>query len=263
MNKSVLNNITGWLVAAMALSYGSMTAAETAAGDLYQTRSVMVMNPSPGEQNNIPVESGAPTQTLAQDIKPRIPKMIASPRSHLTSTPIFEIINIYSWTIEDLDRDRYFQSFAVAFDAKGLPGLGLESIKLYAKYYLSINKGDWISYHTSLTFFLRSGGTHNLELETVLEGPEYYSGNYDVLIDIYEVSNNPNPILIASIDLNNSKYLTNLFLEGSHLDNVPATTTPPVVIYQPEPTITYGGAMEWFSLVGVFGFMLGRRYYFR
>ena len=270
MNKSVLNNITGWLVAAMALSYGSITAAETVAGDMRQSRSVMVINPTPETQAQTQslLESAIPTQAPPLSLAPKttdiLPKL-AVPRSHILGDTIvlgdrIAITNIDSWLLSgaDNDGDGYYQNFTLAFNVR-IFDLSAASLLTYPVVYMSFNGGRWEPFQTDTRAF---AGERRIELSSQLD-KGYPTGDYDFKVELYEVGYQSD-ILLDSLGPQNAA-LNGLPLEDGIKDqvyDVINTSGSSNTTSSRYDDTTYGGAMEWFSLVGVLGFMLGRRYCF-
>lgn len=92
---------------------------------------------------------------------------------------------IYSATSDvflDLDFDGYFRGFAVTFDADVSEGVA----DVYAELYLSRNGGPWNLFFTTRVFSIFGADSAD-EYEVVSELDfGYPSGDYDVLIELYD-----------------------------------------------------------------------------
>lgn len=82
----------------------------------------------------------------------------------------------------DLDRDGYFRGLVVRFDADVSDGVA----DVYAELYLSRNGGPWNLYYTTRVFSIfGASGEDEYEVETELDYG-YPSGDYDVLVELYD-----------------------------------------------------------------------------
>lgn len=82
----------------------------------------------------------------------------------------------------DFDRDGYFHGLTVFFDADVSDGVA----DVFAELYLSRNGGPWNLYHTTRVFSI-FGASADDEYEVVTElDSGYPSGDYDVLVELYD-----------------------------------------------------------------------------
>ena len=127
----------------------------------------------------------------------------------------FVIYDAQSYLYDDFDGDGYYQTFGVVFDADVLSNVANERADVYAELYLSIDGGPWTHYYSTDVFTI-TGENINDQYEvvtTLYEG--YYSDNYDVLIDLYEVGY---PGLVATFSADDSDALYALPLESDDHD---------------------------------------------
>lgn len=127
----------------------------------------------------------------------------------------FSIYNAYSQLIEDFDVDGFYQTFSVTFDADVYDSHGFDHANVYAELYLSRDGGDWVHYFTTDDFNIY-GESEDDEYEvytTLSQG--YLAGNYDVLIDLYEVGYSD---IVATISSDDTNELYALPLESSNYD---------------------------------------------
>ncbi|MGX5173609.1 choice-of-anchor H family protein [Aliikangiella sp. IMCC44653] len=90
-----------------------------------------------------------------------------------------------AWTVleVDYDNDGYFSEFTLNFDADFTGGYA----DVYAVMYLSKDGGPWIHFNTTDVFTIYSNdSTDSYSVFTRLNS-EFSTGNYDLLIDLYEV----------------------------------------------------------------------------
>jgi hypothetical protein len=127
----------------------------------------------------------------------------------------FHIYNGFSQLIEDYDEDGFFQTFSVTFDADVIDTYNIDNANVYAELYLSKNGGEWIHYYTTDIYSIY-GESENDEYEvytTLNQG--YFSDNYDVLIDLYEVGYSD---IVATYSSDDTNELYALPLESSDYD---------------------------------------------
>lgn len=104
------------------------------------------------------------------------------PRVETHDTVDFSIYDATSEVFLDLDFDGYFRGFAVTFDADVSEGVA----DVYAELYLSRNGGPWNLFFTTRVFSI-FGAESGDEYEVVSELDfGYPSGDYDVLIELYD-----------------------------------------------------------------------------
>ncbi|WP_448548586.1 choice-of-anchor H family protein [Thalassotalea fusca] len=120
----------------------------------------------------------------------RLPlKQFASKQQHSKSKAkhhAFTIYSAYTQLIEDFDYDGFYQTFSVTFDADVLSPIANEYARVYAELYISENGGPWMHYFTTDSFNIYGESTDD-EYEvysTLNQG--FPSGEYDILIDLYE-----------------------------------------------------------------------------
>jgi len=127
----------------------------------------------------------------------------------------FAIYGAYSLLQDDYDGDGFYQTFSVVFDADIYSYTDNQLGEVYALLYISKNGGPWTHYFTTETFIIE-GDTDLDEYEvitTFLSG--YSSDYYDVLIDLYEVSNSD---IVATYSSDDSNALYALSLESADYD---------------------------------------------
>ena len=104
----------------------------------------------------------------------------------------FEIYDAQSWLNVDYDGDGYYSDFTIEFDADSAGGFA----DVYAKLYLSAAGGAWVLYHTTDVFTIYAGDDgDDYSVQTRLRF-DFPTGNYDVLIDLYEAGY---PGIVATI----------------------------------------------------------------
>lgn len=127
----------------------------------------------------------------------------------------FTIYDAQSYLYDDFDEDGYYQTFGIVFDADVISNIANEYADVYAELYLSINGGPWTHYFSTDVFTIVGENIDDqYEVVTTLyEG--YYSDNYDVLIDLYEVGY---PGLVATYSSDDNDALYALPLESDEHD---------------------------------------------
>lgn len=183
-------------------------------------------------------------QQLAKQTSPEKLIVNISPAEHQSSSSAtsniyrsFSIYSGFSQLIEDYDQDGFFQTFSVTFDADVIDTYNIDHANVYAELYLSKNGGDWVHYYTTDIFSI-FGESEDDEFEvytTLNQG--YRSGNYDVLIDLYEVGYSD---IVATYSSNDTNELYALPLESSDYD-------PDYVEYHSE-SHGHGGSTSLLSL---------------
>ena len=152
----------------------------------------------------------------------------------------FNIYNAFSYLLDDVDGDGYYQTFSVVFDADLLSDSPINTAYVYAELYLSENGGPWLNYHTTDDFLIYGDGEDDeYEVITTLH-QGYKSDNYDVLIDLYEVGFE-NIVATYSSDDNNALYA--LPLESANND----------IEYVVEVYDHYAGSITFYWLVILLG----------
>lgn len=150
--------------------------------------------------------------------------------------PEFTIYNAFTTLQDDFDRDGYYQTVSVVFDADMYCYDGNDIGKVYARLYLSEDGGPWIHYFTTNNFIIHSdSGQDKYEvITTFIEG--YHPGHYDILIDLYQVGYAG---IVASYSSNDSQALYALPLESADYDQV----------YVDAVYIHHGGSLSTLSLI--------------
>ena len=99
----------------------------------------------------------------------------------------FSIFQANTHLVDDYDADGYYQTFSVTFDADILTYSLFDQADVYAQLYLSFNGGPWQHYLTTDVFTLYGESSDDeYSIHTRLD-QGYLTGEYDVLIDLYEV----------------------------------------------------------------------------
>ena len=93
----------------------------------------------------------------------------------------FEIYDANSYLIHDIDGDGYFSEFEIEFDADTVYSWA----EVYAVLYISRNGGPWEEYYTTDVFEIHGSNADEYSVTTVLNF-DYPTGDYDILIDLYE-----------------------------------------------------------------------------
>ncbi len=103
--------------------------------------------------------------------------------SHTHVTHDFSIFDATTFLLHDDDGDGYYHYFSVIFD----PDVSIGSADVYAKLYLSRNGGPWNHYFTTQVFtIVEDSAFDEYEVVTALISG-YPPGDYDILIELYEV----------------------------------------------------------------------------
>ncbi|MEW6981382.1 choice-of-anchor H family protein [Colwelliaceae bacterium 6471] len=174
---------------------------------------------------------------LLKASKAGIDKLPGTARAEQVQTSIndyyFTIHDASSFLLTDIDNDGYYREFNILFDADVEYG----AADVYAEMYLSKDGGPWIHYYSSDIFTIY-GDSIDDQYEvnsTLVDG--YPTGNYDVLIDLYEVGVEGVVATFSSDDTNN---LYALPLEDSYHDE------EIVVIVE---TYEHGGPLSQFIIL--------------
>lgn len=158
----------------------------------------------------------------------------------------FSFYDAYSRLFEDIDRDGYYSTFSVTFDADLHSFNPFEEAVVYGELYLSRNGGDWVHYYTTDPFIITGDSPNDdYEVLTTLERG-YRPGEYDVLIDLYEVGYSD---IVATISSLETDELYGLPLESLDWDEE----------YESSSDGHGGGALGTLALLGLALVAFGRR----
>ncbi len=125
----------------------------------------------------------------------------------------FRIYDAGSSLRRDRDGDGHHSEFEIRFDADSLVG----DARVYAKLYLRRvgDQGGWTHYHTTDDFWIYGeSGTDDYYVTTTLDDG-FPSGDYDVLIDLYEAGYSG---IVATLTAYDDASLASLPLEEQGLD---------------------------------------------
>lgn len=159
--------------------------------------------------------------------------------------PEFSIYNAYTALQDDFDKDGFYQTFSVVFDADIYSYDGHDLSEVYALLYLSHDGGPWIHYYTTDNFIIH-GDSDQDEYEvmtTLLEG--YHPDHYDILIDLYEVGYGD---IVATYSSDDNQSLYALPLESADYDQVYVDTVH----------IHHGGSLSTVALLILLLLLAGR-----
>jgi len=135
----------------------------------------------------------------------------------------------------DRDRDGYFHGIDLLFDADTVYAVA----DVYAVIYLSYEYGPWNEYAETEDFTIfGTSGTDEYIVETELVSG-YPTGNYDILIELYDAWDNT---FVASIGPEDTSELSLLPLEDANRD-APAGGTTQVIVNSGG-----GGSLSWLLL---------------
>ncbi len=138
----------------------------------------------------------------------------------------------------DRDRDGYYAGIDLLFDADTY----YDVAEVYAVIYLSYEYGPWNEYaETEIFKIFGTSSDDEYIVETDLVAG-YPTGNYDILIELYDAYDNA---FVAEIGPEDTSELSILPLEDSNRD-APATVTTQVVVSRGG-----GGSLGWFLLLGL------------
>lgn len=161
--------------------------------------------------------------------------------------PEFTIHNAFTTLLDDFDGDGYYRTFSVVFDADIYSYDSNDSSPVYARLYLSENGGPWIHYYNTDDFIIHSDSDQD-EYEvitTFMSG--YESGNYDVLIDLYQVGYDG---IVATYSSDDNSALYALPLESADYDQVYVDTV----------AVHHGGSLSSWLLIILFSLLAIRLY---
>jgi len=158
--------------------------------------------------------------------------------SQSTNYSDFGIYRAFSYLVDDIDEDGFYQSFSIVFDADIYHASYAE---VYAELYLRKDGGPWIHYYSSDVFsLLGESEDDEFEVSTTLE-QGFTNGFYDVLIDLYEANSDE---LVVSYGSDDDSALYGLTLESSDYDQLYVTETE--IIY------SNGGSLSLITLLMIF-----------
>ena len=165
------------------------------------------------------------------DVKPRAAEV------GISLDPDFWFYDVDVELFSDFDRDGYYYGIDLWFDAD----TNWSIADVYAVIYLSYEFGPWNEYAETedITLFGTSG-TDDYTIETELIAG-YPTGDYDILIELYDADTN---FLVASIGPEDTSELSYLPLEDSGRDSAGSGGTQVVVN-------SGGGSMGLLFLLGL------------
>jgi hypothetical protein len=139
---------------------------------------------------------------------------------------------------DDVDRDGYYSSITLNFDADTI----YDVADVYAVLYLSYELGPWNEYASTddFTIFGASGGDEYFVETDLVTG--YLTGEYDVLIELFDTFDGT---FVASFGPNESSNLSYLPLEDASRDTPQGTT---IIINEGG-----GGSLGLLGLLALFG----------
>lgn len=168
----------------------------------------------------------------SMDVKPRAAEIGAS------VDPNFWFYDVDVALFSDFDRDGYYFGIDLWFDADTNYAIA----DVYAVVYLSYEYGPWNEYAETENFTLfGTSGTDDYTIVTELISG-YSTGDYDVLIELYDADTN---LLLAEVGPEDSSELSYLPLEDSGRD-APSTTGSQVVV-----SSGGGGSIGWLFALGL------------
>lgn len=139
----------------------------------------------------------------------------------------------------DFDRDGYYHGIDLLFDADTLYAVA----DVYAVIYLSYEYGPWNEYAVTDDFTLfGSSSSDEYIVETELVSG-YPSGNYDILIELFDASND---MFLTSIGPDDTSELAILPLEDQTRDSAVVGSGTQVVVNSGG-----GGSLSWWFLLSV------------
>jgi hypothetical protein len=154
----------------------------------------------------------------------------------------FGIYRSFSYLLDDIDGDGFYQSFSVVFDADVYHAVYAD---VYAELYLRKDGGPWIHYYSTEVFNIFGESEEDeFEVSTTLE-QGFVEGYYDVLIDLYDANSDE---LLVSHSSDDSNALYALPLESSEYD----------VVYVTEVIYSNGGSYSLFSILVLLSMMILR-----
>lgn len=129
--------------------------------------------------------------------------------------PEFSIYNATTVLQNDNDRDGFYQTFSVIFDADINGGSNIGNV--YAQLYLSHDGGPWTHYYTTDTFTIYNESEQDAYEVITTFRDSCPPGYYDVLIDLYQVGYSG---IVATYSADNNSALFALPLESSNNDEL-------------------------------------------
>ena len=155
----------------------------------------------------------------------------------------YSIYDAFSYLLTDVAYDGYYQSFSIIFDADYYPVASINYANVYAELYLSHNGGPWIHYYSTDIFTLYGQSEEDeFEVNTTLH-QGFVSGEYDVLIDLYDADYDE---LVVSYNSDDNNALYALPLESEEYDHV----------YESEVVYSSGGSFSVIALVSLIFLLL-------
>jgi hypothetical protein len=94
----------------------------------------------------------------------------------------FEIYDARVYLLDDIDGDGYYSEFQLEFDADTT----YDWADVYAKLYVSYQGGPWELYHVTDVFEINGAQSSDEYRVTTVLNYDFPSGDYDILIDLYE-----------------------------------------------------------------------------
>jgi hypothetical protein len=158
----------------------------------------------------------------------------------------FSIFDVTSILDDDFDVDGYYHTFTIQFDADVYSYTGQDTREVYALLYLRQDGGPWVHYFTTDNFIIEgdtAGDTYEVSTSLLVDYPP---GNYDVLIDLYQLGYSE---IVATFSSDDSNALYALPLESQNYDE----------IYEEEVIIQeiivveqgYGGSISFTGLLAI------------
>lgn len=95
----------------------------------------------------------------------------------------FSFYDAQSYLIDDIDGDGYYSEFEIVFDAD----TAYDWAEVYAVLYIRAGNGDWIEYYETDVFDIYGYDSSDDYSVTTVLNFDYPTGEYDILIDLYEV----------------------------------------------------------------------------
>lgn len=159
--------------------------------------------------------------------------------------PEFTIYNAFTTLQDDFDKDGFYRTFSVVFDADMYSYDSHDISEVYALLYLSENGGPWFHYYTTNDFIIHSDSDQDTfeVITTFMEG--YHPGHYDLLIDLYQVGCDH---IVATYSSDDSDALYALPLESADHDQV----------YVDAVYIHHGGSLSTLLLIMLFLLLVSR-----
>lgn len=158
----------------------------------------------------------------------------------------FSIFDVTSILDDDFDVDGYYHTFTIQFDADVYSYTGQDTREVYALLYLRLDGGPWIHYFTTDNFIIEGDTADDTyEVSTSLL-VDYPTGNYDVLIDLYQLGYSE---IVATFSSDDSNALYALPLESQNYDEVyeeEIIVQEIIVVEQ-----GYGGSLSFTALLAI------------